>query len=72
MAQEYKAVTPDGWEIQRGDTIRSHHGEEYIFDHCYGKPPPSTGRVVVRPKDEASNYTLEFYPGVFNLRVVPK
>lgn len=72
MRQEYKAVTPDGWEIQRGDTIRSNGGDEYIFDYCYSKPPPSTGRVVVRPKGEASNHAQEFYPGVFNLRVVPK
>lgn len=66
----YKTVTPDGWEIKPGDTLRSFRGEEYIYKSCYHKGPPSNGHVVVTKP--GSTHDEVYYPSVFNCKVVPK
>jgi hypothetical protein len=70
MTQEYKAVTPDGWVIEPGSTVRSFRMEDWIYVGCsHNGHAASTGRVIVERSDVGQR---EFYPSVFNLKVVPK
>ena len=52
-----------GATFREGDTITSFRGERMVLRGWYGRPAPSTGRVVT---DRG-----EFYPGAFDLELRP-
>lgn len=67
--QQYKAVTPDGWEIKPGDSLVDFRGQEWWYTGCYHERKI----IVSENKDDVNDprSTREFYPSVFNLKVVP-
>lgn len=70
----WKLVNEEGHEIEKGSLLRSFRGDEYILR---GFSPPrhenSSGRVHVTLKvdaDEPGYNTAEFFPSVFDLRII--
>lgn len=59
--------TKTNLEIKEGDVVTTFRGERYILVSFYGKPAPSTGRVVLREGKGGPH--VEYYPNVINARI---
>jgi hypothetical protein len=64
--QQYKVVTHDGWEIKPGDRIRDFRNEDWVYVGCT-HPRKLTAKL---PDKMDSAHVREFYPNVFNLKIV--
>lgn len=61
-----------GNQVKPGAIITDFRGEDFTLQSFRVISPPSTGRVsVVRyPSERGSESGMEFYPEVFNLKIV--
>ncbi len=66
MHSDYKAIRENGNEVRNGDIVTDFRGDDDVFEYISRIPEPGkSGKIVV-----ASGY--EYYPNVFELRIVAR
>lgn len=69
----HKVVRTDGSEVKAGDEVESFRGEVGTFVRLTRAPGDGTsteGKIIV--KWEGTTVDSEYYPSVFDLKVVPR
>jgi hypothetical protein len=67
-----KLVREDGTEVKKGDTLVSSRHQHYTFDYISRFPGNgSNGKIVVHSGAGLYEQTLEYYPSVFNCKIIP-
>lgn len=66
----FKLINQDGREVSPGDKVLCFRGTEHeVVDFYPPKHSASSGRVVVKAV-ESGHHCFEYYPQVFNLKIV--